>query len=71
MPVEFLATTHSMGPSVCNYYNYSKADLDYIKTNWKDIAGHETEVQDLQVGRRKLGFSTSPRKKSGIRIWIQ
>ena len=56
MPVEFLATTHSMGPSVCNYYNYSKADLDYIKTNWKDIAGHETEVQDLQVGRKKIRF---------------
>ena len=61
--MEFLATTHSMGPSVCNYYNYSKAELDYIKTNWKDIAGNETEVQDLQVGTTSLGFVSQASSK--------
>ena len=64
--MEFLPTTYSMGPSVCNYYNYSKADLDYIKTNWKDIAGNETEVQDLQVGTTSLGFVSGAKEAVNI-----
>ena len=49
LPVEFLATTHSMGPSVCNYYNYRQEDMDYIRTSWRDIVNNETGIEQLQV----------------------
>merc|ERR1719234_3071851 len=49
LPVEFLATTHTMGPSLCNYYNYQSEDLEYIKENWIDIANNETTVTELQT----------------------
>ena len=47
--MEFLATTHTMGPSLCNYYNYQSEDLKYIKENWINIANNETAVTELQV----------------------
>ena len=38
-----------MGPSLCNYYNYSRTEVDYIKSSWADIVKNQTVIQDLQV----------------------
>jgi len=48
LPIEFLPT-YTMGPSVCNYYNFSSSQLDQIRDNWENIANDKDELASLQA----------------------
>eukprot|EP00092_Neocalanus_flemingeri_P014336 GFUD01015463.1.p1 GENE.GFUD01015463.1~~GFUD01015463.1.p1 ORF type:complete len:584 (+),score=109.85 GFUD01015463.1:144-1895(+) len=57
VPKEFLPT-YEMGPSVCNYYNYSQEMIEYIKDNYEGLLLDTNATAKIQ-GEAKLEACTT------------
>jgi len=48
LPTELLPS-HTMGPSVCNYYNFTSEKLETIQNNWEDLAKNASSLTEIQA----------------------
>lgn len=57
VPKEMLPT-YEMGPSVCNYYNYSQEMIDYIKVNYEGLLLDTNATKKIQSDAKLAACSS-------------